>query len=256
MRTKWFLSLVLVGTTSVFAGGYTNDFSSYSTVTDLGDGTTIASSDGQAQVWNGKLRLTQDTSSYDGQVGNFALYDLDPGQAITGFTVSFDSLIKATSTSADGFSLNFGTLPSSLPNGGEQGMTSSSLLTIAWDTYGPNTGINVYLNGSSSALAHNAYSPIVEDNFNDPLTSASIVWDSESGLDVVYNGQTIFSGLDVSGFSATEGDCFAFAARTGASYEDVFIDNLEVATVPEPVSALLLGMTSLLLIGWRRLFSH
>lgn len=239
---KWmfFASLMVVG--SVWAGGYTNDFT-YSTGTkNLGDGTIIASDNGQASIYANKLRLTQDTdtSVYDGQVGNFVLYDLDPGKAVTGFTVSFDSLIKATGTPADGFSLNFGTLTTSFPNGGEQGMAGSSLLTISWDTWGANSGINVYLNGSSTYLAHNAYSPVVEDNFNDPPTSASIVWDETGGLDVVYNGQTIFNNLDVSGFSASAGDRFGFAARTGAAYEDAFIDDLDITTVPEPASVMML----------------
>ena len=98
------------------------------------------------------------------------------------------------------------------------------------------------MNGASSYFAHNTYSPIVEDNFNDPLTSASIVWDETDGLDVIYNGQTIFSGLDVSDFSASAGDRFAFAARCGAIQEDVFIDNLDVTTVPEPASVLMLAL--------------
>jgi hypothetical protein len=71
----------------------------------------------------------------------------------------------------------------------------------------------------------------------------SINWDA-NGLDVTYGGTSIFTDLDVSGFAPLSGAQFAFAARTGGDNEDVFIDNVNVNTIPEPASATLIAVVA------------
>lgn len=240
----------------VQAGVYTQDFEGFSGATDLGDGTTIAGS--HAVVYENPgfftaLRLTQDQVA--GQTANFALSDLDAGSAITGFTATFDSLVKSVGGNpADGFSFNFGTLPGTLPNGSEEGMTSGSLLSIGWDTYTGDGGRGMYVRVNGSVVASSAaYYAAVHNDINQAFTGATIVLD-ENGLDVTYNGVACWTDLDVSGFTASAGDRFAFAARTGGAHEDLFIDNLNVSTIPEPATMGLVALFGGSVFVVRRVF--
>jgi hypothetical protein len=115
------------------------------------------------------------------------------------------------------------------------------MLSIGWDTYEADNGhaMSVFVNGILVTRRTDYFAP-VQTSLNAPFTSATIVWD-ENGLDVLYNGVQCWTDLDVSGFTPSAGDRFAFAARTGDSYEDVFIDNVNVQTVPEPASAALIA---------------
>jgi hypothetical protein len=231
---KWIL---FIGVVAVSASGFAGSYSQ-----DLGDGTTIASSTGHAQVYEygerfTALRLTQGNVVW--QFANFALPDLDAGHAITSFTATFDSLIFSRGEFADGFSFNFGFVVPGFVD--KDGMSfGQRMLSIVWDTYSADDGrgIEVFVDGSS--VSRSEYDPILQDQFFEGFTGATIVWD-ESGLDVVYNGSAIFTDLDVPYFIAMEGDRFAFASTTGEIAEDVFIDNVSVETVPEPATAVLMA---------------
>lgn len=261
MKLKVVLLIVLSAALAQ-AGSYSQDFDSASNgSTDLGDGTTITDSgSGVAQVYDygtwKALRLTQDAIDSQNTIANFALSDLDSGSAIVSFTATFDVLLKSTEDAADGFSFNFGTL-GLLPDGGEEGMSGASMLSIGWDTYDngsdPNS-IEIFVNGSSVAN-NTSVIPIISGDLNGAFRSVTITWDS-NGLNVSYDGIAVFTDLDVSGFSASSGDRFAFAARSGTEYEDVFIDNVNISTVvPEPASALLLLAGGGLIALKRRFFS-
>ncbi|MGE4489968.1 MAG: hypothetical protein AB7E95_10545 [Kiritimatiellales bacterium] len=233
---------------SLQAGSYSQNFDSYSGgTTNLNDGSTIADNgSGLTEVWdNGNwkaLRLTQDGVEY--QVGNFVVGDLDNGNVVTGFTATFDSLVKATENTgvaADGFAFNFGTLASYVSDGDAGMDATGSSLSVVWDTYynGENDiGINVFVNGVS--FAYSSISAKIESSIDVDFQSVTIVWD-ENGLDVIYGGTTVFENLAIK-FTAESGAEFAFSARTGGSYEDVFIDNIDIQTVPEPVSLSLAGL--------------
>ena len=257
MKKLMVASLMLMAA-GAWAGTYSQNFDGYADgTTVLGDGTQVLDNgSGVTEVYNysgstswSALRLTQD--NVKGQIGNFVIGDLDAGDVVTGFTATFDTLIKADSTPADGFSFNFGTLGST-PYGGEEGMYAGSgqMLSVCWDTYGPDIGIDIIVNGST--VSHSSVSPVVESSIDVAFRAVTIVWD-ESGLDVMYGGTSVFSD-EVIGFSAGSGAEFAFAARTGDSFEDVFIDNLNITTVPEPASVLLLGSISASMLFIRRRF--
>ncbi len=247
---KWLCSftVLLMAAVSVQAGSYSQNFNSASAgSTDLGDGTTITDNiGGIAQVYdNGSwkaLRLTQDGTA--GTIGNFAVGDLDAGTVVQSFTTTFDLLIKDdTGNTADGFSFNFGTL-GTLAYGGEEGMYSGSgsMLSIGWDTYdngGDPQSIEVFVNGVSAGN-NTAVPPVIASSLSDPFQSVFINWDA-NGLDVTYGGTAIFTDLNVADFTPLSGAQFAFAARTGGSYEDVFIDNVNISTVPEPAGATLIA---------------
>ncbi|MFA7256985.1 MAG: hypothetical protein WC047_05365 [Kiritimatiellales bacterium] len=248
---KWVLFAGLTAAVSVQAGNYSQDFNSASAgSTDLGDGSTITDSGtGFAQVYSNEtwkaLRLTQDGPSGSAMTGNYAFPDLDAGNTVSGFTASFDVLIKNDyNGTADGFSFNFGTL-GALAYGGEEGMYSGSgsMLSIGWDTY--NNGgsdpqsIEVFVNGVSAGN-NTAVPPVIASSLSGPFQSVFINWDA-NGLDVTYGGTAVFTDLDISGFTPLTGAQFAFAARTGGENEDVFIDNVNINTIPEPAGAALIA---------------
>lgn len=252
---KWVLIVgFIAAAVSVQAGSYVNDFDSAGHLsTDLGDGSVISGD--QAFVYNpagnsGVMVLTQDFTG--GKVGNFILPTLDVGYAIDGFTATFNSYLKASATPADGFSFNIGAMPGTLPYGGEDGMYSSgTMLSVGFDTYGADIGIDVFINGI--LLSQNL---LVTPNVSAAgiWTEITIVLD-ENGLDVIYGGTSAFTDLDVSGYVAQDGDRFGFAARTGASFEDAFIDDVDIQTVPEPASALMICLGASLVLVKRRYFS-
>jgi hypothetical protein len=92
--------------------------------------------------------------------------------------------------------------------------------------------------------------PVIQTSLDGSFTPVSIVWDGD-GLDVIYGATTVFSNLAID-FSAESGAEFAFAARTGASTEFVFIDNVNITAVPEPASAMLLGIGAAVTLLIRR----
>jgi hypothetical protein len=244
---RYFLTVLLVAG-STQAGSYEQNFNSAADgSTNLGAGTTITNNGtGVTQVYDygswKALRLTQDGTGYT--VGTFAINDLDVGSTIAGFTATFDMLIKNDSGGpADGFSFNFGTL-GSLTSGGETGIDrAGNMLSIGWDTYDNGDdpqSIEVFTNGVS-VFNSTVKAPVVATSLGAAFQSVSIVWD-ENGLDLTYGGTVIFTDLDVSGFIPQSGAQFAFTARTGGSDEDVFIDNIDIQTVPEPVSLSLAGL--------------
>ncbi len=238
------LVYVCLTAVSVQAGSYSQDFNSAAEgSTDLGDGSTIVSSiPGVTQVyyhgsWKA-LRLAQDEAV--ATVANYAIPDLDPGVAITGFTATFDVLIKSDGGDAGGgFAFNFGKL-GTMPYDGECGMYSGSgnMISVYWKTNYRPRSIDVYVK-SGIVGQESAYPMIIGDSLDDPFQSVTIHLDA-NGLDVIYNGQTVFPDLDVFsffGYTPSAGDRFAFSATTDDASEDVFIDNLSITTVPEPMTS-------------------
>jgi len=231
----------------LFAGSYSNDFESYSNgETNLGGGVTVQTNftEGVPQVFdlsgNKAFRLTQDQTSSGGYT-SFELSDLDPGEAITSFTATFDVLIKDEGGPADGFSFNFGDLNTGSYIGTEleDGYASNGgdVLSVTFDTYDNGADANYNRVGASvngsEVSGFDTVPLIVDGQTSDPFRVVSISWDGVGNtLSVSYNGSTVYLD-DAVTFSPTSGSIFAFGARTGGSNEDVFIDNLSIVTVPE-----------------------
>jgi hypothetical protein len=68
---------------------------------------------------------------------------------------------------------------------------------------------------------------VFDTNFR-PLT---VHWDYD-GLDLSFNGQTIFTNLATPGFSPTSGNAFAITASTAGGDQDTFLDDLLIQTSP------------------------
>jgi hypothetical protein len=192
---------------------------------NLGDGTTISSNDGIASVQSNALRLT--ASGTTSTASSFKLPDLDAAKEVQSFDVSFALRLFASGTPADGFSLNFGALPTD-NGGGEGGFVMPNGLVIAWDTY--NNGndvpsIEVFANGISVGNFPQTFS------FDGQYRNVVVHWDA-SGLDISYNGVAICTNLATPGFTPRSGNRFGYSARTGGATEDVYIDDLLINTAP------------------------
>lgn len=252
---------------AAFAGSYIQNFDSQSAgSSSFGDGSLIRTTNtGVTNVFQGSnwkaLRLTQDGTG--STFANYFIPDLEPTHTISSFTATFSLLIKSTDTPADAFSFNVGSIKSTEAAFGahDQGMYDSSgvktgpTLSVVWDTYDNGNDANsiqVFLNGVSLANSTTAgKTPYVASNLDaSSFRNVSISWVGNS-LNVIYGGQTIFSNLSTGSFTPAQGDLFAFAASTGGADQDVFLDNVNITTIPEPSAVILLGLGATCL-GLRR----
>ena len=134
--------------------------------TSLGDGTTLAGSDGIASVQDGALQLTRagtsDTSS------SFRIPPLS--NSSQGWNATFEFLLADNpggSNPADGFSFNYGAIPRYNPSqsdesasdahgGGEEGWHPSvahiSFEVDTWDNGGGEDGLNIAISGEDIAF--------------------------------------------------------------------------------------------------------
>jgi hypothetical protein len=220
---------VLLSIVPVFrleAGTYgTQAFTFANGTTSLGDNTVIASNDGTASVQNNALRLTANGTG--STAASFKLPDLDPGKEVQSFDVNHKLRFFASGTPADGYSLNFGNLPTD-NGGGESGFAMQNGLVVAWDTY--NNGndapsIEIFANGISVGNFPQTFS------FDGTYRNVSVHWDA-NGLDVTFNGVAICTDLPTPGFTPSPGNRFGFSARTGGATEDAYIDDFLVSTTP------------------------
>ncbi|MFN0129403.1 MAG: lectin-like domain-containing protein, partial [Verrucomicrobiales bacterium] len=218
-----------------YPGAGVQAFTSAGPITNLGDGTVMASSnngsDGNpaAVVLANALRLTQ--SGTGNTLSSFKLPDLDSGRSVQSWDVSLKVRMTAAGPPADGWSLNLGPIPAGTGTG-EGGFVMSQGLTIAFDTYDNGSdapSIEVFANGISVG---NFPQPFSFDTTFRPLV---IHWDS-AGLDLTYTVSgtpvVVCTNLPTPGYVPAAGHTCAFSARTGGATQDTMIDDLLVSTVP------------------------
>lgn len=270
MKSKYFSRIAtLVATASVVAEThaqtsqlvYSQDFNDAAvgtTGTGLNDGSNIVhnASGFTARVYDstewGALPAGQEwkalfmTPMSAGVLSNYFLPVTNPGQSLSSFSADFSLLInyinRNSESIADGFSINFGKFNNTSDQyGAEAGMHSpgdgktGDVLTVSWFTYsGSNPRIEARYNGNTIATG---VQPPFYNIQNPPPNSAflpvNFSWDS-NGLDLTYNNIPIFTDLAVEGFSPGIGYSFAMAARTGAAYENLFVDDIAINTTAAP----------------------
>ncbi len=218
--------------TAVAGERYVQDFNRFPDgTTDLGDGSTIASNNGVASVRDGALRLTQDL--VNSTHSSFRVPGL--GAAATrSFEVRFDFLLaSALDRPADGFSVNYGPLPTDpqapfFNGAGEEGFAIGFSAEVdTWDSGFGENGYNIAVDGVD-----------VPDGFvNEPppvdgvWKRARIAWtrtDDGGRASFSIDDRSIFEDLPTPGFFPEPDDTIAFSARTGGSTQTLLIDNLEV----------------------------
>ncbi|RYD34532.1 MAG: hypothetical protein EOP86_10760, partial [Verrucomicrobiaceae bacterium] len=201
-----------------------NDGSAVASATPDNPAATVAS------IQSAALRLTAD--GVFNSVSSFKLPEIDPGQDISGLTVSFTLKLKAAGTPGQGMSVSFGDIPAD--NGdGEFGFSLPGGLEIAWVTYvdteeGATQGeIVVYANRVKIASYPETFA------YGDTFRAVNLQWTAAAGLNLTYDGTPVVTGLAVPGFTPGVGDRLAFSARTGAvASQEIAIDTLRVSTTP------------------------
>ena len=254
------LLALLIGGTS-FGAQYSQPFTAANGTTDLGDGTTIGSTNGVAQIQNNALLLTNTAT------GNTRSSFRIPALANSslGWTATFDVTMTDAvggNPPADGFTFTYGAIPGLSTNdaaatghgAAEAGMGSGNEISFQVDTWRNGDanapGVAILLNGA--VLGGSRLDGTVVPNDGSVSGQVSITWDpvnasfTTTGLGTNAN----FSGVP-HGFTGDDSFSWAFSARTGGATEDLIIDNLVITTVPEP-SSLLLGALGLPLLLRRR----
>jgi hypothetical protein len=165
---------------------------------------------------------------------------LDANAVVTEFTVTFRLLMDRTAgaTPADGFNISFG--PNLSGVGGAGGHVAAYGLVVNFDTYQNSTAdprsIEVFADANSVGNFLATGLPGGNFTYDQTFRTVTLHWDSANGLDLAYDGLTIFNDLPTPGFIPTVGCNFAFNAATGGLFQDVFIDDLNITTITTPVA--------------------
>ena len=186
------------------------------------------------------------TSMAQGIVGNFFMPVKNTGQSVSSFSANFSMLLNfiggAPGVMGDGLSINFGKFNNTTNAiGGYLGMytpdggTTGNVLTLSFYNYtGDNRRIELSYNGS--VVASNTFDPYY--NLQSPAPASAFLpvnfsYDA-NGVDVTYFGTSIFSNVAVAGFTPGVNDSFAIQARTGAAYQNTFVDDIAINTTVAP----------------------
>ena len=181
-----------------------------------------------ASVQNSMLRLT--ASGVPDSITSFRLPEIDVGLDVSALTVNFSMKLSATGIAGEGFSVNFGDIPSS-DGDGELGWALANGLVVGWKTYDDPAISEV--EGELVVYANRVVIARSPQTFPKDVTSpVTVRWDAQ-GLDVRFNNADIFLDLAVPGFAPRVSDTIAFSARTGpVATQDLSIDSLQVLTTP------------------------
>lgn len=114
--------------------------------------------------------------------------------------------------------------------------------------------VNTTAVGSNISPYNNVAVYVAPDIASDKFRSVSVSYSTTTGLSVAYGGTTVYNNTSIAGFTPQAGYTFGLAARTGAYDEDVFIDNINISTIPEPGVAglVVLGVAGGAMARWRR----
>ncbi|MFM8358968.1 MAG: PA14 domain-containing protein, partial [Verrucomicrobiota bacterium] len=208
------------------AGSFTSDFSNPAQPGLTLVGGSRANGDPYPAVANGVLAITYAENS---MLGTVLFNELDPGQAVGAFTVTYKVRIGGGSSEpADGMCLYFGSDAGGAAFG-EEGPDGGQGLVIGFDTYnnGDNEAPAVDVKYAGQLVGRVAYTPggILSDAFSE----VRIALKSNGTLDLNYKGAVVFTNLFIPGLTPAAGS-FAFGARTGALNANHWVDDLSITT--------------------------
>lgn len=231
----YLLALSLATLSSALAGTFSTDFNGGE---DPPNGTELHSVGGGGVIEpfggvndSGVLKLTK---AVNNQTGSFIVDDLDNGAPVNGFTATWKMRVGGGSaTPADGFS--FCVAPD-LPSAtwGEEGEGFG--LRVAFDIYdnggGEAPAVDVYWNG---AVVRSLKVPIATLMTGADFVDVVVKLDSDGSLDIIYNGQELYTNYHVPGFQPIEGARYGWGARTGGLNTNQFIDDISLVTTTGPL---------------------
>ena len=211
---------------------YWQDFDFPDATTDLGDGTTIGSSDGLNQVLGGALRMTDSLTG--GTRSSFRIPAL--ATSSNGWHARFDVTLThdpghPNPNPADGFSFNYGAIPARTGGGAGPdqdgaaeegwggGIQHISFEADTWRNPDAEQGFNIAVNGTDVAGGH-INGVILPD---DGAESATVeIWWSPADASFTTTGFSVtnaaFNALP-HGFAGDNSYGFGISARTGGATE-------------------------------------
>ncbi len=205
--------------------------------TDLNDGTTLGSDlplgfqPPVTGVFGAMLQLIDKGAT--NVVGSFKLYDLDPGNVVRSFDISFNVAMdwQVVGQPGEGWSVNFGPLPTD--NGtGESGFVPLRRgLSVGFNTQNGGddpSSIQVIIDGVVVAKFLKTFL------FDPNQRLVSLHWD-EAGLDLNFDNRVICVDLPTPGFTPSPGSAFGFSARSTHAGMSVLLDNLRATTQVLPI---------------------
>jgi hypothetical protein len=240
--TRWIIACSLIAALAASAGSFSANFNDGQVpagVTML-DGATVDTSGGPDG--SGCMKLT---AAAQNLAGGFVLPDLDPGNRIQTFVATFNvHMGNGTTPPADGFAFNFGSAPSTSTFGPSGIVNGAGLngISVGFDAFdngtaddqeAPECCVRMYLAGGSPQL-------IARRKLSNQLKTGSgyvpvmIRMNVAGTLDVYLNNVPLFTNLFLTGTEAT-GWRFSFTAKTGGSYQEHWIDDLNITTVQQPI---------------------
>ena len=244
--------------TAIHAGTYTADFNS-GTAAGLNVYGSAKIEDDATGGTNttGVLKLTE--ANVPSTPASAILDDLDPGAVVSGFEVNF-SMHIGRGNGADGMSFFFGDFADAAHS--EEGPGTIRGLTVAFDVFNNATGggvpeapaIDVKWNNTiishrqvGAASATTGANPIGTLNTIRTQTGANgislyvpvrIRVETDGRFSLAFNNTVVFTNLPIFRpiTDPTLGPAarFGFAARTGGSHDDHWVDNLSITTVTTP----------------------
>ncbi|MGI9241392.1 MAG: lectin-like domain-containing protein, partial [Verrucomicrobiales bacterium] len=219
---------------------YVQNFNGYPDgATALGDGTTIGSSNGVAQVLGEALLITNTATG--NTRSSFRIPAL-PGSS-TGWTASFDlTLTDAAGGNppADGFSFSYGAIPDLVTNGAapdghgaaEAGMGTGNEISFVIDTWQNDSvdnppGVRILENGGDLLDARTDGTVLLNDG--SVTVPVMISWNPTDATFITTGLETDANFENVPhNFFGDDSFSWVFSARTGGATEDLIIDNLEI----------------------------
>lgn len=202
----------------------------------------------------GVLKLTTATAS---QQGGAIVEDFDSGEIIGGFEITFDLYI-GSGNGADGLSFFFGDFADGAQ--GEEGPASIEGLTICFDVYNsggtPAESPAIDLKWNNVIQVHRLVGAASTTTGAQPIGSATTIrtqttaggaavyWpvkirvDTDGTLDLAYNNVIVYTNVPIfraiTEFTRSPSGSarFGFGSRTGGSYDNHWIDNLNITTFP------------------------
>lgn len=241
------LAVVGLSLSTVFAEQYgPQTFNVDDAVTDLEDGSTIASSDGMASVQFGALRLTEDGTQHTRS--SFRIPAL--AASSDGWTASFEFILEDQpdeNNPADGFSFSYGAIPAFQPGlidktapaahgfaeeGWGESVEHISFEFDTWDNGNGEQGFNLAHNGEDLQFENRT----ILQEAGRVVGTATLSWNPTDGaslsVDLGFGLTPIFSNVRTHGFTGDDDYVFAIGARTGGATQTLIIDNVEVTTIP------------------------
>lgn len=223
-RRSWLAAALIAATAApLSASTFTGDFA-----TGLPSGTTIY---GNASATGGAMRIVPSSTS---QTGSIVVSNLTGASSVTAFDVScqmFTGNPGNPASPADGWSFIWGEVPSEA--WGEEGPASFSGLVISFDYFinggAGETSREVTVNWNGARIGSVAY-----DSYSAGNTVPVHIRLRHGGLlDVWHNGNLLFKGLSLPGFTGLTSPRWGFGARTGAARAEVRMDDLVIT--PDPI---------------------